>query len=318
MGQDIRIVFLEVCGAYLLGALLVTLIAAWLAKPFKKSKIAAVIVALAFVIFPFRRLIFYKTLFYFYGQSPLQAIHKTVDNPVSVYWEDNVWPGFDNNKAIFNMVDSYLDGKHLKMLALNNGGKVRVYEANEKDRELSRELAKEVDRRKQEREVRIAPVRKLKEEGKEYKPLRDKILHALNPGIDKAEDDYRLQQKKETEAIMARVKVFDSPIELPPVKYKVTFDMLPPSWVVNNKYKMLHADRISIVETKTGKEIASNVRYMAYSGWLGKLGPICRGFDYKLGDVNAYIFTTKILFGYMYKVKRGYYREDALNCKLNP
>lgn len=59
---------------------------------------------------------------------PLQQINKVIDNPKSVYWEDNIWPGFDEYGRKW-MVKNYLDGKHLQMLAMNgDDGTIYLYE----------------------------------------------------------------------------------------------------------------------------------------------------------------------------------------------
>lgn len=55
-----------------------------------------------------------------------------MESPISVYWEDNVWPGFDEYGRHW-MVKNYLDGKHLKVLALNGeDGRIYLYRANKK------------------------------------------------------------------------------------------------------------------------------------------------------------------------------------------
>ncbi|MGD9971377.1 MAG: hypothetical protein AB7S65_13130 [Sulfuricurvum sp.] len=59
--------------------------------------------------------------------NPKTYIKHTVEEPISIYWEDNVYPGFDDADAEL-MVKNYLDGVHLQTMALNTpDGKVRVY-----------------------------------------------------------------------------------------------------------------------------------------------------------------------------------------------
>ena len=65
--------------------------------------------------------------------NPKTFIKEKVEYPESIYWEDNVYPGF-NEKARKLMIINYLDGKHLKEIALNgDDGKVYVYTAEEGD-----------------------------------------------------------------------------------------------------------------------------------------------------------------------------------------
>lgn len=62
--------------------------------------------------------------------NPKTLIKKKVEYPISIYWEDNVYPGFSAEDRKL-MIMNYLDGKHLQKMALNgNDGKVYVYETN--------------------------------------------------------------------------------------------------------------------------------------------------------------------------------------------
>ena len=59
--------------------------------------------------------------------NPKTWIGEKVEVPVSIYWEDNVYPGFDETDAQL-MVTNYLDGVNLETMALNTpDGKVRIY-----------------------------------------------------------------------------------------------------------------------------------------------------------------------------------------------
>ena len=58
---------------------------------------------------------------------PKTKIVKKVEYPISIYWEDNVYPGFSKPDREL-MIINYLDGVHLKTMALNgNDGKAYVY-----------------------------------------------------------------------------------------------------------------------------------------------------------------------------------------------
>lgn len=62
--------------------------------------------------------------------NPKTLIKKKVEYPLSIYWEDNVYPGFSAEDRKL-MIMNYLDGKHLKKMALNgDDGKIYVYEVN--------------------------------------------------------------------------------------------------------------------------------------------------------------------------------------------
>ena len=59
--------------------------------------------------------------------TPSTYINKKVEYPESVYWEDNVYPGFSVEDRKL-MILNYLDGVHLKTMALNgDDGKIYVY-----------------------------------------------------------------------------------------------------------------------------------------------------------------------------------------------
>lgn len=62
--------------------------------------------------------------------NPKTLIKKKVEYPLSIYWEDNVYPGFSAEDRRL-MIINYLDGKHLQKMALNgDDGKIYVYEVN--------------------------------------------------------------------------------------------------------------------------------------------------------------------------------------------
>jgi len=64
---------------------------------------------------------------------PKTKIIKKVEYPISIYWEDSVYPGFNKEDRKL-MIINYLDGKHLKTMALNGpDGKIYVYSAKEGD-----------------------------------------------------------------------------------------------------------------------------------------------------------------------------------------
>ncbi len=60
--------------------------------------------------------------------QPKTLISKKVEYPISIYWEDNVYPGFSPIDREL-MIANYLDGVHLKTMALNapDGKHVYVY-----------------------------------------------------------------------------------------------------------------------------------------------------------------------------------------------
>lgn len=67
---------------------------------------------------------------YYCLTTPSAYVNKKVEYPLNIYWEDNVYPGFSTEDRKL-MIINYLDGVHLKSMALNgDDGKVYVYEIN--------------------------------------------------------------------------------------------------------------------------------------------------------------------------------------------
>lgn len=85
------------------------------------------------IIIPTYDIILTNVLSAFYCQtrlSPVIDIKKGVYDPESVYFEDNIYEGF-NERDRKLMIKNYLDGTKLKVLALNGkNGDVYVYEAD--------------------------------------------------------------------------------------------------------------------------------------------------------------------------------------------
>lgn len=75
--------------------------------------------------------------------TPSTYISKKVEYPKSIYWEDNVYPGFSAEDRKL-MIMNYLDGIHLKTMALHgDDGKIYTYETNTSVWEKLKPLEKE-------------------------------------------------------------------------------------------------------------------------------------------------------------------------------
>lgn len=72
--------------------------------------------------------------------TPSTYIKEKDSFPKSIYFEDNIYPGFSKSDRKI-MIENYLDGKHLKTMALNgDDGKIYVYSANENDWNTSKAI----------------------------------------------------------------------------------------------------------------------------------------------------------------------------------
>jgi hypothetical protein len=77
--------------------------------------------------------------------DPKTYINQTVEYPESIYWEDNIYPGFDENDRLL-MIRNYLDGVHLRTMALNApDGTIHVFNATVDDWRQSSIIQKETE-----------------------------------------------------------------------------------------------------------------------------------------------------------------------------
>lgn len=289
----------------------------FITRKLTRSKKIFFAVALLLVIFPIRRLIFYDVIFAYYRLSPLQEIRKTVERPISVYWEDNVWPGFDEYGRHW-MVKNYLDGDHLQVLALNgDDGKIYLYRAKRDDFKGLAPLAGRLE------QLRAKEAILQKEFGKIYrrdflskhKPFRfpqdmgakEKFVknHPLHKRIEKIDNKissvfnniYHLKRLG-WERIFSTVKIYGKASGLPPINYKISLNLLQKDFLVNNGKKELYADKVRIIEIKSKDVIAYSVRYMVYADFISKISDSQPKFDDGLGDMGPYEFDDKVIFKY--------------------
>ena len=105
--------------------------------PQKKKYIAKIVLAV-FILFPVYDIVITNILGAYYcllaPPHPKTKIEKKVEYPISIYWEDNVYPGFSKQDREL-MIINYLDGVHLKIMALNGpeNKKVYVYHTNQEE-----------------------------------------------------------------------------------------------------------------------------------------------------------------------------------------
>ena len=160
---------------------------------------------------------------------PKTKIEKKVEYPISIYWEDNVYPGFSEEDREL-MIINYLDGKHLKTMVLNgNDGKIYLYH-------LDKPIWKEF------KESYQAYIRK-------HPPKKDRFRsHGF--------DIYKAYAKE----IMKSEMIYGKN-NMPETNYTVTFNEIKLNGFAS---KFLYSDETKIIENKTGKVIAYNRRYMRF------------------------------------------------------
>lgn len=228
--------------------------------------------------------------------SPLQHISRTVEQPESVLWVDNVWPGYDAYGRHW-MVQNYLDGVHLKTLVLmGTDNKYYLYHATLEDFSESEAIRPAYEKMNK-------MIKRLKEEAKAaaYKPGGNKALwrtiHQVHePRLKKL--GYKEARKKEIEKIFARETVYSSLAEIPPVNYQVEFNRIDlPEW----QEKYIWCDEIKIKDNSDNEDIAFSKRCLGYSPKTG-VNPLGKGSPFyggaRLGEERVYEFDDKVLFRY--------------------
>lgn len=113
-------------------------------KRFPQKRYLPKLVIAFFILLPTYDIIITNILGGYYClTTPSTYINKTVEYPESIYWEDNVYPGFNAEDRKL-MITNYLDGVHLKTMALNgDDGKIYTYETNASVWEKLKPLEKE-------------------------------------------------------------------------------------------------------------------------------------------------------------------------------
>lgn len=253
----------------------------------------------------------------------LQEIRETVKSPESVLWVDNVWPGY-NDYGRYGMVRAYLDGVHLKTLAIyGDDGKYYLYHASIEDFTESEKLRFKYDQLMQEKNALEKQARQagFRRELENENNLWRIVKEEYEPKI-KAVSYYQ-KRKEEVERIFYREEVFANIEDLPPLKYRVEFNPIP---VTTIEKKLLWADEIKIISNQNNKIIAYSKRYLSYGSWIGFHPRKSLRMGIKKGDIQPYEFDDKVLFGYAeYNspwwsrnfLEKSTYQLGALNWKHN-
>lgn len=255
--------------------------------------------------------------------ADLQEIRQTVEFPESVLWIDNVWPGFDEYGQHW-MVQSYLDGIHLKTLVLNgDDGKFYLYRASKEDFAESEKLRPEHERLMKEKK---AFEEQAKQAGRSHNwKKRDELWNIVREEYEpKIRDAGYLQKgREEIDRIFSRGEVINNADNLPPLKYRVEFNSIP---ITSIEKKLLWADEIKIISTQDNRTIAYSKRYLSYGSWIGFHPHKSLRMGIQKGDTQSYEFDDKVLFGYAEHnspwwsrnfLEKSSYQLGALNWKHN-
>lgn len=229
--------------------------------------------------------------------SPLQRIEEVVESPSSVYWVDEVWPGF-NEYGSYWMVKNYLDGVNLNMLALKGEDeKTYVYRASLDDFLESEKLRPDVKNRQREIAELKAKAIQMPRQGQDNSEVWKKIREELEPVARPLTKKYEQLREEEIRKIIDKVEVYTPGASLPQFKYTVVFQRIRlPAW----QERFVWCDLIRIQDNEKDKEVAHSRRYLSYTPMTSIRYEGNSPFENgeRLGDVRAYTFDDKVLFGY--------------------
>ncbi|WP_353661651.1 hypothetical protein [Hydrogenimonas sp. SS33] len=225
---------LGIFSIFIIPVLAAVILAIFLDRKSKAGYGKKLIISILFLL-PFTYDIIITNLLGFYyckiaPPHPKTLIAKKVAYPESIYWEDNVYPGFSKEDREL-MIINYLDGEHLKTMALNGPENKKVYVYH-----LDRAIWKEFKKRYE------AYV-------KQHPPKQDRFSgHGF--------DIYRAYAKE----IMKTEKIYTKK-SMPKTNYTVTFNEVKLNPFARH---FLYSDETRVTENKTGKVIAYNRRYMHF------------------------------------------------------
>lgn len=188
--------------------------------------------------------------------NPKTYIKHTVEEPISIYWEDNVYPGF-NDEECKGMVANYLDGVSLQTMALNTPDrKVRVYNYVNVPQSYI-DLVKEGYAATKEAQDKRA----IFDKARNHKNFED-----YPPDFDQIRDIYfkadnkRKALVKQIEAEKAKLDLVITETtrdQMPQMNYTVKTDEVHLSDIAR---KVLYSDEMTISDNRTHEVIAYNRR----------------------------------------------------------
>ena len=181
--------------------------------------------------------------------NPKTKIEKKVEYPISIYWEDNVYPGFSKQDREL-MIKNYLDGVHLKTMALNgDDGKIYVY-----NRKVSKKEYLDISNQISSLSKKIKRMQEIQKDRQDKQYIRD-----INK-LYKARETLQAKQTKLINSSPVSEKIYTKST-MPKTNYTVTFNEIHLNLFAR---KFLYSDETKVIENTTNKVIAYNRRYMRF------------------------------------------------------
>jgi hypothetical protein len=197
--------------------------------------------------------------------NPKTYIKHTVEEPISIYWEDNVYPGFDDADSKL-MATNYLDGVHLQTMALNTpDGKVKVYSYSNLPQSYI-DLVKEGEVAK--KDLQEKTIIKNHAFSKMYdnstRKIREEFTNEWKEIITKSGDAFRKQEAltKQIESVRSQLTLVITETtrdQMPQMNYTVKTDEVHLSDLAR---KVLYSDEVKITDNRTKEVIAYDHRIM--------------------------------------------------------
>lgn len=250
--------------------------------------------------------------------KPLQKIYKIIEDPQSIYWVDDIWPGFDEYGRRW-MVEHYLGGNKLKTLALNDGdGRMYIYHATQRDYHLSSIQYKKFEKIKKKSEVLTKKIQKAKLNGEDPRKLIDIYQNDYQVERREVARIYKELLKKDIDSILSKStiisrKEFLENIQEYGMRYGINLKQIDyPKW----QNSFIWCDEISIKDKIENFEIGFSKRCLGrqynfmkllFPGFAGEFG------GSYVGERYVYEFDAKTMHGdretkYSYKMDRSFFK----------
>lgn len=229
--------------------------------------------------------------------NPKTWISKRVEVPISIYWEDELYNGFTDEDAKL-MVTNYLDGVHLKTMALNTpDGNVKIYSYKDIPQtyiDLVEEGFAVAEESKKQRVLFDEAWLDYKEK-KILSKSEFKVISEEWTRIDKKKSS--IQKKIEEEKAKLNLVITQTTKErMPKMNYTVTTKVIP---LPDDAKEYIYIDEVKVIDNRINQSIAYNRRVMQlYSssilpdmvGGRGMLSePMCGGKVPKKFDHDVFI-----------------------------
>lgn len=217
--------------------------------------------------------------------NPKTYIKHTVEEPISIYWEDNIYPGFHEADSKL-MVANYLDGVHLQTMALNTpDGKVRVYSyASVPQSYIDLFQAGEVAKKDLQEKTIIKNNAFSKMYDKSSRKIREEYTDEWKEITTKSGDAFRKQESltKLIESARSQLTLIITETTrdaMPLMNYTVKTDEVHLSDLAD---KVLYSDEVKITDNRTKEVIAYDHRIMQL--YSASLLPDFQGMNYYVRD----------------------------------